>query len=296
MGKAKKYVLLPCYRDTSLIPYLINTKIANDLDFGYDLDLQPVHLNLNSEYMGLYLLAEKIELDPSRVPIIEKGAFIFELADRDYYYEGGKDTEDREFLDVGNEHLLIRDYLGTNLDEIQNKLDESFLALADEDKIWDYWDLDSVAKLVATCFAASEGSVSASIFFVYVPSDDKIYAMPMWDTEHAYLTNEKLRFYTVHEWYDFISTYSEIYSYFEKNEMLDMRVREIYKDDLRDSLINIRENLDNDYIEKYDNDLRMDFDTYGKSLHRPLDVDEKAEDLRVYFSEIIDICDKEWLE
>lgn len=296
MGKANKYALLPCYRDTCLLSYLINKQISNDLDFGYNLGLTPVHVNMNDEYVGLYLLAEKIELDPSRIDVLEQGAFIFELADKDYYAEGEPDTEGRDILDIAGERIILRDYMGTSPEQIQGQLNTAYDALTNENEIWNYWDIDSMSKLLATGFMASEISFDASVYFLYDPTDQKIHALPYWDVEHSYIDNPDTRFYTMQDWYDTLTPCCVIYDYLEHNDTLNARIRKLYKEELRNILINLNNNIETEYFEKYTNDMLMDFEIYGESEpNRILNIEEKNEDLKTFFESAIDICDKEWL-
>lgn len=69
MGSAKKWVLLAnAYDETNLNNKLVYD-LAQEVGFGWSPDCQFVDLYLNGEYNGLYLLAEKIEVYPTRLEI-----------------------------------------------------------------------------------------------------------------------------------------------------------------------------------------------------------------------------------
>ena len=69
MGKAKKWALLGNYLDKSFIRNQMNFDTARYVGLGYTPDCRQTALYINNEYMGLYLLTEKIEIDDDRVDI-----------------------------------------------------------------------------------------------------------------------------------------------------------------------------------------------------------------------------------
>ena len=69
MGKGKKWVLLANSYDPSNMKNKIALEAAKDLGIRYCSDSEFVDLYVNSEYRGLYLLAEKIEINSGKVDI-----------------------------------------------------------------------------------------------------------------------------------------------------------------------------------------------------------------------------------
>ena len=69
MGKAKKWVLLGNYLDKSLIRNQMVFDMARYAGMTYTPDCRQTAVYINHEYMGLYLLTEKIEIDDDRVDI-----------------------------------------------------------------------------------------------------------------------------------------------------------------------------------------------------------------------------------
>ena len=69
MGKAKKWILIGNYLDKSLIRNQINFDMARYVGLPFTPDCRQVALYINNNYIGLYLLTEKIEIDDDRVDI-----------------------------------------------------------------------------------------------------------------------------------------------------------------------------------------------------------------------------------
>ena len=73
MGKAKRWILLGNHLDKSLIRNQMVFDIARYAGMAYTPDCRQVAVYINHEYMGLYLLTEKIEPDDDRVDIRDLG-------------------------------------------------------------------------------------------------------------------------------------------------------------------------------------------------------------------------------
>ncbi len=69
MGKAKRWVLLGNHLDKSLIRNQMTFDMARFAGLEYTPDCRQTAVYINHEYMGLYLLTEKIEVDDDRVNI-----------------------------------------------------------------------------------------------------------------------------------------------------------------------------------------------------------------------------------
>lgn len=69
MGKAKKWILIGNYLDKSLIRNQMTFDMARYVGLDYTPDCRQTALYINNEYVGLYLLTEKIEIDDDRVNI-----------------------------------------------------------------------------------------------------------------------------------------------------------------------------------------------------------------------------------
>ena len=69
MGKAKKWILLGNHLDKSLIRNQMTFDMARYAGLQYTPECRQVLVYINHEYMGLFLLTEKIEVDDDRVDI-----------------------------------------------------------------------------------------------------------------------------------------------------------------------------------------------------------------------------------
>ncbi len=66
MGASRKYVLLSGYRDNSLMAYKLTNDLAQEIGMSYSQQTRMIHLYLDGEYLGMYLLTGRIEIGPDR--------------------------------------------------------------------------------------------------------------------------------------------------------------------------------------------------------------------------------------
>lgn len=66
MGANKDFVLLPGYRDNSLLSYKIVQDMAKAMDLPYAPESRFIQVYMDGKYMGMYLLTEKMEIDKNR--------------------------------------------------------------------------------------------------------------------------------------------------------------------------------------------------------------------------------------
>lgn len=182
MGEAANWVLLANTYDPSHIRNTIVYETAARIGLSYSPQCRWVDLYLNGEYAGLYLLCEKNELAPERVPLdIGSGNLIsIEKQDRLWEYSNS-------FLTEGGTPIRIRSTPDTGaVQETLNQLERAILAQNGMDPetgaLWtDLLDLESWAKkyLIEEVFGNLDaGSISQ---FFYWENGGKIYAGPVWD-------------------------------------------------------------------------------------------------------------------
>ncbi|MBR6518859.1 MAG: CotH kinase family protein, partial [Oscillospiraceae bacterium] len=70
MEKSKKYNLLAEYRDKSMLRNKLVLELAHSVGIEYCVDSQFVEVYYNNEYLGSYLLTEKVEVAEGRVDIL----------------------------------------------------------------------------------------------------------------------------------------------------------------------------------------------------------------------------------
>lgn len=73
MGKAKTWILLAEYRDNSLLRNRIAFDMARAVGLAYTSQAQTVDLYINNDYLGAYLLCEKVEIGDTRIDIDDLG-------------------------------------------------------------------------------------------------------------------------------------------------------------------------------------------------------------------------------
>lgn len=66
IGNGQKYVLLAGYRDNSLMAYKVTNDMAKDIGMAYAPESEMVHVYVDGNYLGLYLLTGKIEIGEHR--------------------------------------------------------------------------------------------------------------------------------------------------------------------------------------------------------------------------------------
>lgn len=69
MGANEDFTLLAGYRFNSLMSYCTTTEIVQEMNFPYAPEFRLVNLYVGGEYVGIYFLTEKIELDKNRIDI-----------------------------------------------------------------------------------------------------------------------------------------------------------------------------------------------------------------------------------
>lgn len=69
LGENNDFALLAGYRMNSLMSYVANAELTNEVGFKYAPEYRLVNLYVSGEYAGVYFLTEKIELDSNRIEI-----------------------------------------------------------------------------------------------------------------------------------------------------------------------------------------------------------------------------------
>lgn len=69
MGADEDYVLLAGYRENSLMSYVVSGEMTKAVGFDFAPEFRMVNLYVGGEYLGIYYLTEKIEIDTNRFDI-----------------------------------------------------------------------------------------------------------------------------------------------------------------------------------------------------------------------------------
>lgn len=119
--KFKNWVLLAVWKDSSFLRDAVGLKMFKEMfpNSYYASDCKLVELEVNNEYMGVYLLAEQQEVKPGRIDITETdkstGTDIGYFIEFDQYYNYEVENERFE-INYGNN---IKDYGGNALYDLQ---------------------------------------------------------------------------------------------------------------------------------------------------------------------------------
>lgn len=184
-GKARDWTLIANYCDKSLVRNYLAYSVALQFSELHETSkCQLVEVYLNSEYLGVYLLCEQIEVDENRVEVSEDTSsvdtgYLVELDGRgDGTYvtvDGGKyvvkypdpDTE------LTEEHkAYIQDYLTRCLSVMRTGTYEQVCALMDVESF-------AQAYIVFELFKCAD--VDWSSFFLHKDAGGKLECGPIWD-------------------------------------------------------------------------------------------------------------------
>lgn len=200
MPKAKAWVLLANDADGSLMRNKLAFDYALAIGSPYAPESRWVDLVVNGQYMGNYLVAEKVEVKTSRVELTDPQGVLGEL-DNNYGY-----AEDYNFIStVSKTTFTLKDAKGNipakavgplpadvqigwdDLKATLNRLD-GLLAAANPDwaTISSIIDLDSFVKFYFV-YELTENPeiVASSIFFYKNGVSSKLYAGPVWDFDSS---------------------------------------------------------------------------------------------------------------
>ncbi len=191
MSKAKKWVLLANSSDCSMMKNKIALDVANQMNFAFTPDAEYVDLWVSGEYVGTYLITEKVEIDSNRLNLTDTSGVLMEY-DNDFYA-----SEDNYFTDeISGTHFVLKDSVTdgdtSGMNDFQNTLsDLEKMFYSSRDKY--SWD-DICTKIDATSFAnwyvlneyfLNKESASTSFYMYKDGASGKISAGPVWDFDSS---------------------------------------------------------------------------------------------------------------
>ncbi len=188
--KAKDWTLIPCHSDKSLIRNYLGFKLAGALD---GIEWTPygelVHVYLNGEYRGVYLLSEHVEVAKGRVDIKDgTKANIGFLIEYDSWATGEYNTD---FFSVAGIKYSVQSDFGDVEQVIAMKchLETIFNAVreGDKEKVGRYVDLASAVDIYLLNEIYRNNDVDWSSFFMYFKEPQgKLFFGPVWDLNLAF--------------------------------------------------------------------------------------------------------------
>lgn len=182
MGAATDWILLADALDSSGLRNKTVLDFAARAGLPYTPEARWTEVYLNGEYAGLYLLCERIEVNPERVNLTPDGSLI--SMDRDTRVEGDAAPY---MVTKSGQYLQIRD--SADIGALKEDIQAMETALLSEDGDWlAHIDLDSWVKkyLVEEIFASYDAGFQSQYFFCRETGEDsKIFAGPVWDFDSS---------------------------------------------------------------------------------------------------------------
>lgn len=191
MGEAKKWVLLANSSDDSLMRTQLVSQMAENLDMDFVASFEYVDLWVEGDYLGTYLLGEKVEPGSSRLNLTEDSGALFEH-DEDFYLD-----EEYWFLSKYlNRHFTLKEIVKEQNHLIDGALADFEAAVdaltkflyttpSDEvtlEKLSQMIDVDSFIKYyLVNEYALNRESFSTSFYWHKDGPDDVIHLGPIWD-------------------------------------------------------------------------------------------------------------------
>jgi uncharacterized protein YjdB len=188
-GKSKKWVLLANYQD----PTLIKNKFMYDLCVNSGLSNIPnstyVDLYVNGEYVGNYLLCDKVETGSSRINLNNDDGVLVELdnayyASEDYYFQSSVSGNYYVVKEFGNDDMddaskrAAMNSFKSSIENLESKLNYT----VSWSEISSLIDADSFAKYyLVNEFAENMDTYYSSTYFYMDGSNDVIHMGPIWD-------------------------------------------------------------------------------------------------------------------
>ena len=172
----RHYVLIANYIDPTLSVNAAALKAARLAGSAHAGHTAPVELYLNGDYLGSYLLTEKIRIGQGSVDIDKAGGVLLELDVN--YDEPQRFVSSRYFLPV-----MVHHPDNANLPSIARRWDDFEQAVRDGADLTPHADLDALVRylFVYDLFCNNEVAHPKSIYCSYDGQDGRITFGPVWD-------------------------------------------------------------------------------------------------------------------
>lgn len=223
MEKAKKWVLLANFLDGSLMQNKVAFDLAAQLGM-VSMDSRYIDLWIDGEYLGNYLICEKIEIGSGRVDLAANDGVVVE-GDNHYYesedvYQKAENTDSYFVLkesvadDVGS-GTQSEAAFGNFMDNL-NAFEKELYHGGSWESITQYIDPVSFAQWYLVKELAIDGdAIGNSMYFYKDGANDKIHMGPVWDFDYGFgnvtsLSNTSADYYIgVNCWFRELYQYQE---------------------------------------------------------------------------------------
>ena len=220
LPESKNYVLLALYADQSLMRYRLGEYLSEAMGLEFTMNLRYVDLWLNGEYVGVYGLVEKIEVEKNRVaitdyvsPAIPANEIGYLLEFDDHLFTNASEAQKKNWSAMGkygvydpaiNEVFFASNTLGeswvmirttnaknltaTHVDYIYLVVESAMKALkaGDYAAISKLIDVESFAKwyLIEEYLNNTDTDMTSSVY-MYIDVGGKLKLGPLWDMDNA---------------------------------------------------------------------------------------------------------------
>ena len=280
MKKAKTWILLANYMDNSFARNKVAFDLARDLGLDYTPDYKFIDLWIDGEYLGNYMITEKVQVNSNRVDLSDINGIIAELDN--HYYE----NETTWFKsDISNTFFTLKDSVADDESEnnsisrqafykFEEHIKEFESVLYSEDKDWEkissMIDVETFIKYYFVQELSEDPDGCRTSIFMYKDGNEDIIHMgPVWDYDSAFGNYTEERFggnpnidYVIN-----IQKYME-YSNDWYNKLFQIKefreeVSKLYNQEIKQILENIEEQKQLN-MEKSVNMNNIIWDTFGK--------------------------------
>ncbi len=331
MGVSKNWCLIANAIDISQLRNKIVSDFAQATDMSYNPQNEYVELYVDGEYLGLYLLAENVQVEENRVDIELKNQIINDTSDIRVKQElknqqlikwvdnlqDGQDItggylveaisedrlpeewgtysafqlDEREFFKVSDPKYCSKNEIVYISDQFKN-IKQHLL----ENDIGEYIDIDSWANyyLIQEIF----GNTEQTSFFYYKDSDsvdNKIYAGPAWDFDIAVGSRYGWGDEKVNAEALYVATCS-FYDQLYENPVFINRVKEIYKNKYRKILDNIVNKDIDCYVDYIQFAYMLDENRWIERDASDNNLRDSSNDIKNYLSDRKSYLDKIWVD
>ena len=195
MEPVRTWLLIANYADASLMRNKLMYDLAGEM-MDYVQESRYVDLWIEDEYLGNYLLCEKVQVSEGRVALKENDGLLVEV-DNIYFYE----SEERFQSPISGSHFILKDSKANDLEKEDSAAREAFAEfesyiqqfeslLYAEEKEWSaIRELIDVESFVKYYFieelAENSDSCRTSIYMYKDGAEDQLHMGPVWDFDKA---------------------------------------------------------------------------------------------------------------
>lgn len=191
MGEAKKWVLIPNASDDSLMRNQLAFQLAAEMDMAFVPEMKYVDLWIDGDYLGTYMLGEKVELGSSRLNLTNEAGALFEhdedfYTEEDYWFYNEEIQRHFTLKEIDSEDTAV---IEAAIESFNTSLTEWMMYLyslrpkdATLEALSEKIDVDSFAKYyLINDYVMNIESFGTSFYWYQDGPDDVLHLGPIWD-------------------------------------------------------------------------------------------------------------------